>query len=90
MKKSFTDRGLLFTKVTLEMQLGRRVDKAINLILWCLLFAVLGANSRPTLGDPMDCSPTRLLCPWDCSSKNMGVDCHFLLQGIFLYHILVT
>ena len=84
MKKSFTDRGLLFTKVTLEMQLGHRVDKAINLILWCLLFAVLGANSRPTLGDPMDCSPTGLLCPWDCSGKNMGVDCYFLLQGIFL------
>ena len=25
-----------------------------------------------------------LLCPWDFSSKNTGVDCHFLLQGIFL------
>ena len=28
--------------------------------------------------------PARLLCPWDFSSKNTGVDCHFLLQGIFL------
>ena len=27
--------------------------------------------------------PTRLLCPWNCSSKNTGVGCHFLLQGIF-------
>ena len=25
----------------------------------------------------------RLLCPWDCPGKNTGVDCHFLLQGIF-------
>ena len=25
----------------------------------------------------------RLLCPWDSSGKNTGVDCHALLQGIF-------
>ena len=28
--------------------------------------------------------PTRLLHPWDCPSKNTGVDCLFLLQGISL------
>ena len=22
-------------------------------------------------------------CPWDSPGKNTGVDCHFLLQGIF-------
>ena len=27
--------------------------------------------------------PTRLLCPWDFPSKDTGVGCHFLLQGIF-------
>ena len=27
--------------------------------------------------------PTRLLCPWDSPSKNIGVGCHTLLQGIF-------
>jgi len=26
---------------------------------------------------------SRLLCPWDSPSKNTGVGCHFLLQGIF-------
>ena len=26
--------------------------------------------------------PSRLLCPWDYPSKNTGVGCHFLLQGI--------
>ena len=26
---------------------------------------------------------TRLLCPWDFSGKNTGVDCHFLFQGNF-------
>ena len=25
----------------------------------------------------------RLLCPWDFLGKIIGVDCHFLLQGIF-------
>ena len=29
---------------------------------------------------------TRLLCPWDYISKNTGVGCHFLLQGIFPTH----
>ena len=24
-----------------------------------------------------------LLCPWNSPGKNIGVDCHFLLQGIF-------
>ena len=28
--------------------------------------------------------PARLLYPWDFTGKNTGVDCHFLLQGIFL------
>ena len=27
--------------------------------------------------------PSRLLCPWDFPGKNIGVGCHFLLQGIF-------
>ena len=27
---------------------------------------------------------SRLLCPWDYLGKNIGVNCHFLLQGIFL------
>ena len=31
--------------------------------------------------DAVDCSPARLLCPWDSPGKNTGVDCHFLLQG---------
>ena len=29
------------------------------------------------------CDASRLLCPWDFSSKNIGVGFHFLLQGIF-------
>ena len=45
---------------------------------------VLVAQSRPTLCNPMDCNPARLLCPWNSPGKNTGVGCHFLLQGIFL------
>ena len=43
----------------------------------------LVAKSCPTLCNPIDCSPTRLLCLWDFLGKNTGVGCNFLLQGIF-------
>ena len=39
-------------------------------------------QSCPTLCDPMDCS-LPVLCPWDFPGNSPGVDCHFLLQGIF-------
>ena len=32
---------------------------------------------------PFGQQPTRLLHPWDFPSKNTGVGCHFLLQGLF-------
>ena len=32
---------------------------------------------------PYGLKPTRLLCPWDFSGKNTGVDFHSPLQGIF-------
>ena len=35
-------------------------------------------QSRPTLCNPMDCSP-----PWDFPGKSTGVGCRLLLQGIF-------
>ena len=41
------------------------------------------AQSFPTLCDPMDCSPPRLLRPWDFPGVNTGLGCYFLLQGIF-------
>ena len=33
---------------------------------------------------PMDCSPARLLRPWNSPGKNTGVGCHSFLQGNFL------
>ena len=41
----------------------------------CLFFATPWTPHGPQL--------TRLLCVWDVSSKNIGVDCHFPFQGIF-------
>ena len=32
---------------------------------------------------PHELQPSRLLCPWDFPSKNTGVGCCALLQGIF-------
>ena len=45
---------------------------------------VLVAQSCPTLCDPVDCTLSASLCPWDSPGKNIGVGNHFLLQGIFL------
>ena len=33
---------------------------------------------------PVDCSPPGSSVNWDSSGQNTGVDCHTLLQGIFL------
>ena len=41
-----------------------------------------------TLCDPMDCSLTRFLRPWDFPGKNTGVGCHFLLQEIYPTQVL--
>ena len=46
-----------------------------------------GAKSlwpRPTLWDPVDCSPIGFICPRASPGKNAGMPCCALLQGIFL------
>ena len=47
---------------------------------WVVCVCVLVAQSCPTLCDPIDYRPARLLCSWDFSAKNTGVDCCFSLQ----------
>ena len=44
---------------------------------------MLVTQSYPTLWDPTDCSPRRLLCPWNSPGQDTGVGSHSLLQGIF-------
>jgi len=48
-----------------------------------LIGYVLVTQSCLILCDPMGCSATRLLCPWNSPGKNTRVGCHFLPQGIF-------
>ena len=43
----------------------------------------LVAQWCPTLCDPMDCTPQGSSVNGDSSGRNTGVNCHFLLQGIF-------
>ena len=40
-------------------------------------------QSCPTLCNVMDCRLPSCFCPWNFSGKNIGMGCHFLLQGIF-------
>ena len=44
----------------------------------------MGAQSCPTLCDPMDCSQPGSSLHGIFPSKNTEVGCYFLLQGIFL------
>ena len=43
--------------------------------------AAKSLQSCPALCDPIDSSPTRLLCPWDPPGKSTGVGCHCLLRS---------
>ena len=48
----------------------------------CACTCVKLLQSCLTLRDRMDCSPPGS-CQWHSLGKNIGADCHFLLQGIF-------
>ena len=72
---------------------ARIQTQEINLLHWfcriwqasvCVCVCVLSSFSHVWLCDPMDCSPLGSSYPWDFPGKNIGVGCHFLLQGIFL------
>ena len=45
---------------------------------------VVSCSVMPDSLRPSGLQPAKLFCPWDFSSKNTGVGCHFLLQGLFL------
>ena len=58
-------------------------DTILHWLVPFIIYYPIGALSCLTLR-PHGLEATRLLCPWDFPSKNPGVGCHFLLQGIFL------
>ena len=51
------------------------IDKHLGAVCVCSV----GSDSLQLHGLKL----TRILCPWDFPGKNVGVGCHFLLQGIF-------
>ena len=60
--------------------LGERPSYVEAFCLWWLVVTLL---SHVQLLWPHALQPTRLLCAWDFPGNNIGVGCHFLLQGIF-------
>ena len=58
------------------------VDIVVDKSLKCTILYLV-AQSCLTLCDPMDCSLPGSSVLRDFPGKNTGVDCHFLLQGIF-------
>ena len=55
-------------------------------IYGCFFVCAKLLQSYLTLCDPMNCKPSKFLCSWDSPSKNTGVGCHALLQGILKVH----
>ena len=90
------DTGLLFVLMSFQEQQAS-AEKTVTVAHSCIPSLRLGegagpapsiaccslvAKACPTFCDPID-QPARLLCPQDFPGKNMGVRCHFLLQGVF-------
>ena len=66
-------------------QLSSKTNLPLSLAFPCYfekLYAV--CQSCPTLCNPMDCSPSGSSVHGNFPGRNIGVDCHFFLQGIFL------
>ena len=72
--------GKFFTNCAMREAQSKRTEEIILDTNFCCLVAKL----CPTFCDPVECSPTRILCPWGFPGKNAGEGCHFLLQGTLL------
>ena len=79
----------------IDMNISRQISDAtiaknctkflFNCILCvCVCVYMLSLLVMPDSSRPHGRQPTRLLCPRNFLDKNTGVDCHFLLQRIFL------
>ena len=62
----------------LAMQLPRGSDFRVKIIA-----QRVHALWHPALCGPMNYKHTMFLCPWNYPSKNIGMSCCFLFQGIF-------
>ena len=81
--------AIAFSDETMDwFKIGKGVHQGC-ILSSCLLTYMQSSSSvsHSIISDslqPYGLWPTRLLCPWDSPGKNTGVDCHFLLQRIFL------
>ena len=56
----------------------------VSLWILCVCVCMCASSVTSAVSDslrPTHCNPTRLLCPWDFSSKSSGVGYHALLLG---------
>ena len=65
------------------VSLKNNKNRELFLVLSSVCCVVSSLSHVGIFCDPMDCSPTRLLCPSHFPGKNTGVGCHFLFQGSF-------
>ena len=67
------------------LQCSERKSGLFNKWYW-IIGCVSVCVSHSVVSDslqPHGVQPVRLLCPFNSAGKNIGVGCHFLLQGIF-------
>ena len=61
----------------------KRLSSSCSMQLWESMVVVFSSSFVSDSLWPFELEPTRLFCQWDSLGKNIGVGCHFLLQGIF-------
>ena len=79
--RDLTDPGIETVSLTSPALAGGFFTTSATWEAYTVLCLV--AQSCPTLCNPMDCSPSGSSVHGDSPGKNIGVDCHALLQGIF-------
>ena len=87
--KSAFARAIISVYSQISHTLSWEHPRQVGVLLCTLLYRTLRSTisvSRSVEPDSLwthRLQPTRLHCPWDFSSKDIGVRCQILLQGIF-------
>ena len=76
---SYVNLGNYFSPLVLNFSTCKTI---IIISLACMHACSIASAMSDSLW-PHGLKSMMLLCPWDFPGKNIGVDCHFLLQGIF-------
>ena len=72
-------KNISYWETGMKLNIPGKLENYKNYMCVCLV-----VQSYVTLWDPMDCSPSSSFVHGDSSGWKTGVDCHDLLQGIFL------